>query len=298
MLLCAWHQWIKERVAASNGRSVAATQVGEMRIEYAPIDTAGMEPAAIHGLPEIEDPLETEVIDGVAIIPIHGLLQKRVDIFTHMLGGRPMGDIEDLIRQATDDKSVNAILLHIDSPGGTVAGMTDLVDAVWAARQAKPVVAYISDLAASGGYWVASQAGHVVADRDGLVGSIGAMMVAIDTSEAASQAGVKVNVIRSGRFKGTDISGAKIGDDHLADFERLVSQIADVFIADVARGRARSVEDIQVWADGRLHVGERAVALGLIDEVGTMQDTLATLRAGSTSAGVLQGGGDGGAASN
>ncbi len=230
---------------------------------------------------------EMQLIDGVALIPIEGFLFKNSDFFSRMFGDVSMTEIESLVRSATDDKAVNAIILPIDSPGGTVAGTSDLADAIFEARQVKPVVAVISDMAASGGFYLASQAETVIADRDAIIGSIGTYRVIIDYSAAAEQDGVKVNVVRSAPFKGGEVTGIKIEQAILDDEQRVIDGLNNVFIEDLARGRGRSVAEVQQWADGRVFVGAEALRLGMIDRIGSLGDALDTLRAGSL-AGAIQ----------
>lgn len=268
-LLNVWPQWITQRLGLL-GRA-------EMSL-HEPDEPEGL---PIFG-PNAED-IHLDVVDGVAIIQITGFLQKHVDFFSALFGAVSIGDIVAQVAAAGQDGSVNSTLLVVDSPGGTAAGLTDLADAIFDHRKIKPIAAYISDMAASGGYYAASQADRIVVDRDGLVGSIGTFIVLPDLSAAAAAEGVTVHVIKSGPFKGVDVPGTPVTADVLDDLQRLVTDMAAVFIADVARGRGDRLplSKVQTLADGRVHVGQHAVDLGLADEVGTLQKTLDLLRAGS-----------------
>src|SRR5690606_31819803 len=106
------------------------------------------------------------------------------------------------IRSAAADKSVSAIMLLIDSPGGSVSGTSDLADDVANAKKKKPVYAYIEDTCCSAAYWVASQCSAIYANPTAIVGSIGTYMVVADYSRMAENAGVKVHCISTGKYKG------------------------------------------------------------------------------------------------
>ena len=267
-LLNVYAEWMRQRLALCRRAQVVVPDVVPHAVHFPGID---------------QDNLELTRVDGVALIAISGFLSKHLDFFDRMFGGVSISDIEAQVRAAAADQSINATLLVIDSPGGTVAGMSDLADAIFEHRQIKPIAAYVSDLAASGGYYAASQADRIVADRDAIVGSIGVFVVLPDMSAGAEAEGVTVHVIRSGKFKAIDIPGAAISPEALEDLQRVVDDLAAIFIADVARGRGQRLPlpAVEALADGRVHVGAGAVALGLVDDIGTLTETLETLRAGS-----------------
>lgn len=268
-LLNVWPQWVTQRLGLLNQAEV--TLHGPDEPDEVPV----------FGPDAADVPLD--VVDGVAIIQITGFLQKHVDFFSALFGARTIGDIVAQVEAAARDGSVNSTLLIIDSPGGTAAGMTDLADAIFDHRSTKPIVAYVSDWAASGGYYAASQADRIVVDRDGFVGSIGTFIVLPDLSAAAAADGIKVHVVTSGELKGFDVPGTPVTDAALEELQRLVTNLAAIFIADVARGRGDRLplSKVQTLADGRIHMGQHAVDLGLADEVGTLKKTLDQLRAGS-----------------
>ena len=268
-LLNVWPEWVTQRLGLLSH--------GEVQLQ------APDEPDAVSVFGPDAPDVSLDVVDGVALIPIMGFLQKHVDFFSALFGARSIGDIVAQVDAAANDGSVNSTLLIIDSPGGTAAGMTDLADAIFDHRAVKPIVAYISDMAASGGYYAASQADRIVTDRDGIIGSIGTFIVLPDLSAAAAAEGVKVHVIKSAPFKGGDVPGTVVTDETLDEMQRLVTDMAAIFIADVARGRGDRLplSKVQTVADGRVHIGQHAVDLGLADEVGTLKNTLDQLRAGS-----------------
>jgi signal peptide peptidase SppA len=183
------------------------------------------------------------------------------------------------IRAAVNDDRVRGILLHVDSPGGTVAGTDDLADDISAANKRKPVHAYIEDLGASAAYYLASQAGRVSINKSGEVGSIGVYGVVFDMTERAERLGITVHVIKAGQYKAAGYPGTPITDEQLAEWQTLVDADYDMFVRAVARGRQVGVKVVREWADGRTFKSKTAVDMGLVDSVQTVDAAIAELRA-------------------
>lgn len=215
--------------------------------------------------------------DGIAVVNLTGTLMKHVSSFSR---GTSTVMARQAIRAAVEDPAVRALVINIDSPGGTVSGANDLGDEIHAARQQKPTWGYIEDIGASGGYWQAAQTAQLWAGAAALVGSIGTYGVVQDYSARASQMGVKVHVIRAGKMKGVGVEGAEITAEHLADLQREINDLNDIFLQAVARGRGDRLPlaKVREVADGTLHVGLKAVEKGLIDHVGSFESMLTTLR--------------------
>ena len=208
---------------------------------------------------------------GTAIIQIWGITLKQESCLfcsTSTVFARRQ------IRAAVRNDAVKAILLHVDSPGGTVAGINDLADDIFAARQRKPTVAFIEDLGASAAYWAASQAGQVFMNPSGSAGGIGTYAVVVDASRAAKTEGVKVHVIKAGKFKGAGTFGTEITDEQLEMFQERVDQLNEFFIQSVARGRGMSLNRVRELADGRVHIGQAAVKLGLVDGLKSLDEVV------------------------
>lgn len=200
----------------------------------------------------------------IAVLSISGPLMKHR---SSMGGGTSTVEARRELRALMRDPSVAAIVLQIDSPGGTVAGTMDLAQDIAAAAKQKPVIAYIEDLGASAAYWLASQATEVHANASALVGSIGTYGVVHDLSKAAEKAGVLVHVVRAGEFKGAGAPGTEITESQLAELQRTVNALNDHFLEGVAAGRRLTREQVTQLADGRVHVAAAAKSLQLIDAV-------------------------------
>ncbi len=219
------------------------------------------------------------VSGSTAIIEMIGAMTKNG---SSMSGYRGSVAIQQAVNDAVADESVGQILLLIDSPGGSVAGTVDLADAVAAANKRKPVTAYIQDMGASAAYWVASQASRVVANRNAMVGSIGVYTVLQDTSMADAADGIRTIVVKTGKHKAIGVPGTPITEEHVSEIQRNIDALNDMFVAAVATGRRISVEQARGVADGRVHVGQEARAIGLIDAVDTFENTLLTMESANT----------------
>jgi signal peptide peptidase SppA len=212
--------------------------------------------------------------DGVAVLSLNGTLQKQR---ASMSAATSTVLAKQDLRAAVNDDSVGAILLAIDSPGGTSAGTAELAEAIAVARTRKPVFTHFTDLGASAAYWVGSQAsaGKVFANEAALVGSIGTYAVVSDYSALAAKEGVKVHVVRAGEYKGTGVPGTEVTAAQLAEMQSVVDSRNEMFLAGVASGRSMPMERVRSIADGRVYAAKDAVGLGLIDGVASFDSVFA-----------------------
>lgn len=215
---------------------------------------------------------------STALIPIVGPMSKYFTCASLFLGGTATSEVLFALRQAVADPNVESIVMVIDSPGGEVSGTEALANGVFDARQSKKVVAVIEDKACSAAYWVASQASEVVCNATACVGNIGAVLVVPDLSKAAAQAGVKVNVVKSGPYKGIGAEGAEVTDDEIAHLQSLVDDYHSQFVSNVARGRGISLDAVNAVATGEAFIGQKAVDAGLVDRIGSLEDALLSLQ--------------------
>lgn len=217
---------------------------------------------------------------GIALIGLHGRMMKHA---SSLSDGTSTVLVRRQIRAAAADAGVQAILLHIDSPGGTAAGTADLAADIGAAGQQKPVWSYVEDLCASAAYWAGSQAHRVSANPTALVGSIGTYGVVYDMSGAAAMEGVKALVVRAGKFKGMGTPGTEVTQEQLAEMQRTVDGLNEHFIAGVAAGRKLDPAAVRELADGRVHIAKEARRLALIDAVESFDQTFQRLEKESRS---------------
>ncbi len=213
--------------------------------------------------------------EGVGILPLHGPTMKARSKY----GGVSTVDARRQLRAMAADEKVGAILLHIDSPGGHVAGTKELADDVAAVDQQKPVHAYIEDTGASAAYWVASQARTIAANAMAMVGSLGTFTVLYDLSKAAEMEGVQVHVVSTGERKGAAAPGTPVTDADLAEAQRLVDGFDAFFRAAVRDGRELGAKEASgIWT-GAVWLAGDAKGLGLVDRVEPFDATVERLTA-------------------
>ncbi len=179
------------------------------------------------------------------------------------------------IESHRDNDRVKAILLHINSPGGGVAASQAVYEAVRSARARKPVVALLGPVAASGGYYIAAAADTILAYQGTLTGSIGVIASYLNTEELFRKVGLGVTVIKSGKFKDVGSSHREMTDDEKLYLGGLLDNVYVQFLKAVSDGRGMPLEEVEELAEGRLYSGEEALALGLVDRIGTYEDAVA-----------------------
>ena len=188
------------------------------------------------------------------------------------------GEIQDSV-WATDalsalnkDPEVMAIVVRIDSPGGSVAPCQEIYQAL--ERIEKPVVVSMGSVAASGGLYIAAVGDKVFANPGTVTGSIGVIMEAIEFSETMEKVGLKSQVIKSGDFKDLGSPFRAMREDERLLLQSLVLEVYEQFVADVAKGRKMSPEAVRLLADGRIFSGQEAKKNGLVDELGSFDDAV------------------------
>lgn len=208
-------------------------------------------------------------VNGTAVISISGTLVNTVPEWMKWFGIEATGydQITRAVTEAAQDESVKQIVLKIASPGGMVAGIGEAAGAIKYAAAAKPTFSHISQVGASGAYWLASQAREVSAEDLAHVGSIGVYQVLYDTSAAAEAEGVKVIVVKAGQHKGTGIDGAPITEEQLAVAQENIDAIAEKFKAAVGDGRRMERDQVSQVATGRTWLAGQAKEVGLVDRV-------------------------------
>ena len=214
--------------------------------------------------------------EHVALIRIEGLLVAGQSGFS-VLGGTATGsdEIVDQIEQAIEDDDVEAILLRINSPGGSAAGAQEIYAAINRAKEAeKVVVASMADVAASGGYYVAAPADVIFADPATITGSIGAIAVHQDMSGLFDKIGIEPEVIKSGKLKDMFQPTEPLTPEAREVVTALINQVFDQFVTAVANCRGMDKQAVLALADGRIYTGQQAAENGLIDHLGGLHEAL------------------------
>ena len=222
-----------------------------------------------------EDAPPYTVQDGVAVVPLHGVIGRRVGAMEKSSGVTDVDAFAAAVRAAGNDAAVKAIMLDIDSPGGTVGGVQDASDAVRQSQGRKHTLAFSGGTMASAAYWIASGAETIYADQTAVVGSIGVYTYVLDTSRADEQRGVKAQVFSSGKYKGAGAAGQPLTDEQREEIQSRVNDLAAVFKADVRRFNPAITDETM---QGQTFLGERAKAAGLINSVSTFARAFNDLR--------------------
>jgi signal peptide peptidase SppA len=221
-----------------------------------------------------------QMAGNVAVINIDGVMGKKMNLFTQISGGVSTEILGNDIAAAMDDPDVSAILLSIDSPGGTVDGTENLAAQIYASRGQKPIVALADGTMASAAYWIGSAADRVfVSDNSTQVGSIGVVATHEDYSRAEEKAGIKVTEIAAGKYKRIASVHEPLTQEGRATIQDKVDHIYSNFVATVAKHRGADPETVEKnMADGRIFLGQQAVKAGLADGVSTKAAQIADLQ--------------------
>lgn len=176
--------------------------------------------------------------------------------------------VAEALDRARTDTSVRAVIVAIDSPGGSMAGGEALHTALRRLAETKPVVAVMGGTAASAGYMAALPAARVFAREATVTGSIGVILQTVDASELAARLGVRLESLPSGAFKDQPNPFRPLTEEGRAELMRVVRDLHEQFVAMVAAGRAMPEARVRELADGRVFTGREAVRLGLVDAIG------------------------------
>lgn len=190
-------------------------------------------------------------------------------------------DSEGVIRQIRrhiENETVQAFVIRINSPGGGVAASQEIHEEIKKVRQVheKPVVASLSTVGASGGYYIAAAADKIVANPGSITGSIGVIMQIPNLSNLLEKVGIRSVVIKSGQYKDLASATRELTREERKLLQQLIDDIHDQFIQAVMEGRSLSRKQVETVADGRIFSGRQALALGLVDQLGNLQDAIET----------------------
>jgi protease-4 len=181
--------------------------------------------------------------------------------------------VEEL-KEYTKDPFIRAMVLRIDSPGGAVVPAQEIYKEIRKAAQKKNVIVSMGSVAASGGYYIASPATKIIANPGTLTGSIGVIMEVPNLEGLMDKLGIKTEVVKSGRHKDMASVFKGIGKEERIILQGVLDNVHEQFITAVAEGRTMLYDDVKRLADGRIFTGEQALEVGLIDELGTLEDAV------------------------
>ena len=213
---------------------------------------------------------------GIAVIEIIGPITRHASFFTDWCGGATVETLAQDFHAALNDPTINAIILKIDSPGGSVTGISEFARMIYDARGKKPVCAYGDGLVASAAYWIASACDEIVMDNTAIAGSIGVIsrVTNPDAEKSRDLTFVSSQSPNKNANPNTTAGASQI--------QQLIDDLADVFISTVARNRDVSIETVlSDFGQGGVMVGDRAVKAGLADRLGSFEQLISELSAGT-----------------
>lgn len=201
--------------------------------------------------------------DRIALIRIEGVILDAQET---------LGEL----KKFSDNPTVKAIVLRIDSPGGGVVPSQEIYDAVRRVRTKsnKAVIASMGSVAASGGYYIAAATDRIVANPGTLTGSIGVIMEMANVEGLLQKIGVEGVVVKSGKYKDVGSPLRKMSDEERGLLQAVMDDVHKQFIEAVAEGRSLEVPEVQALADGRIFTGRQAKAAKLVDELGNLDDAI------------------------
>jgi signal peptide peptidase SppA len=224
---------------------------------------------------------QVNVRDGVAILNVGGVIMPKADLFTEISGGTTVDTLALRFNEALEAKDVKAIVLHIDSPGGSITGVHEFSNQIYDARGKKPIISYISSLGASAAYWIGSAADKIIVDKTARIGSIGVVASWSDNRKAREKAGITDYEIVSNqtpnkRLDATTDEGKKVLQDEL-------DGLANIFIENVARNRdTNSIFVQENYGKGGVLLADDAIKVGMVDSLGSLESVINSFSEGES----------------
>lgn len=211
----------------------------------------------------------SSIKEGAAIVKVRGVISESSESSAFSTA-QNASSIARRIRTLADKKEVKALLLDINSPGGTVAAVQDIYNALnYFRAQKKPVVALMRDVAASGGFYIAMASDKIVAQPGTMTGSIGVILQTTNAQELLKKIGVDMSAVKSGQNKDMGAIYKELTPEQKLLLQEMIDETYQQFFEAVRQGRPNvNVNTLRVYADGRIFTGARAKTLGLIDGLG------------------------------
>lgn len=222
-------------------------------------------------------PRKLETVDGnVAVLPVFGVIAQRLSMMSELSeGGTSTEMLGATFDRAMADSSIGAIVLNIDSPGGSVYGVEELANKIYNARGTKPIYAVANSLAASAAYWIGTAADKLFVTPSGEVGSVGVLAMHVDYSNFNEKMGVTPTYIHAGKYKVEGHSDAPLNDEAKEAIQASVDGYYDSFTGAVAKHRGVSQRDVKSgFGEGRVVRAAKAAEMGMADGVKTLEEVL------------------------
>jgi protease-4 len=230
-------------------------------------------------------PLEEETVEGkgsskILLLDLSGVLSEDLPSFS--IGAPPprvplLARVREELRKAEEDERVKALIVRINSPGGTITASDILYHELQAFKTRKkvPVIAVIMDVGASGGYYAALAADTIVVNPTTITGSIGVVMITVNAQGLLEKIGVAPLAIKSGPMKDAGSPFRSLTEPERAVFQGIIDDMYGRFVGLIVQSRRMPEERVRGLADGRVYTADQALRLGLVDRIGYLEDVVA-----------------------
>lgn len=240
---------------------------------------------AMFDLPDSSKDFEEKVIERgtgkkIAVVELEGVIQNTNTASLLNTGGYNHERFLDMLEAAGEDRTVDGIILRVNTPGGGVVESDEIYDKIVEIKEEydKPVYVSMGNTAASGGYYVSAPADKIVAHSATLTGSIGVIMESFNFAEFADKHGIKFNTIKSGEYKDIMSQSRKMTDKEREILQTMIDDLYEDFVQVIVDGRGMTESKVRELGDGRVYTGEQAKENGLVDALGSMDDTIAMMK--------------------
>lgn len=236
--------------------------------QYGPIDAEKIEAAINRRATKFKN-----VKGKIALLPLQGVISQKMNLMSNYSGGTSTDIFGQWFDSAIADASIGAIVIDTDSPGGNVYGTQELSQKIFNARGKKPIVAVVNSMMASAAVWIASAADEIVVTPGGEIGSIGVLSVHTDVSKAEENEGRKTTIIKAGKYKAEGNPYEPLDEEAYTAIQSRIDAYYDAFVSDMSRNRGVSKTDAK-FGEGRMFGAKDAIAMGLADRVGTLEQVI------------------------
>jgi len=208
-------------------------------------------------------------VERVNVIRLQGPIEESIPDFMSGQNINP-GTVSQKLDQAARDDSIKAVVLRVNSPGGSVAASQEIADIIKDFE--KPLIVSMGDMAASGGYYISAPADGIIAQPGTMTGSIGVIMSTVNPEELLDKIGIEMEIIKSGEHK--DLFQRGLTDEERQILQQISDEAYNQFITEISDGRDLDFEDVKKLATGEIYTGSQAAELGLVDRLGGIEEAV------------------------
>ncbi|MEM0452360.1 MAG: signal peptide peptidase SppA [Nitrososphaerota archaeon] len=222
----------------------------------------------------ISKPFEVK-LDYVAVVELSGTIAY-LESPLALVSGETITprEVEELLGKVENDPYAKAVVLVINSPGGSASASEEIYNIIKNVAGKKILVSYITEYGASGGYYIALPSREIIASPHSLTGSIGAISIVMSIEELAKKLGIEVEVFKSGEFKDIGSGWRKMNEEERKILQSMIEDIAEVFVNRVREHRGGKIKDWDEVLSARPYTGTQALKAGLVDSIGSLEDAI------------------------